>query len=66
MGRTIRHFLFTDDGKIWRIPRRIVEALIFGKDAIPAYAGTTQRVLEVLIENEDGKPALIESATGFF
>jgi hypothetical protein len=40
MPLSIRHYIFEDSGPIKRVPRRIVDSLIFGLDAIPAYAGT--------------------------
>lgn len=66
MGTTLRHFLFEEGGAIKRIPRRVVEGLNFGQDAIPAYAGTRQKSLEVIIDYEDGKPQSINHANGFY
>jgi hypothetical protein len=66
MVRTVRYYVFEEGGEIKRIPRRISEALSFGKDAIPAYAGTRQRVLEVIVRNRSGKPQMIEQAGGFY
>lgn len=66
MGRTIRHYLFEESGEIKRIPRKVLEGLTFGKDAIPAYAGMRKKVVEVIVENEDGKPQAIEQAIGCY
>lgn len=66
MARTVRHYLFDQDGSIKRIPRRLIDGLTFGKDAVPAYAGSRQRVLEVVIENEAGRPQAIDHANGYY
>ncbi|OQM76448.1 hypothetical protein BFN67_13760 [Pseudaminobacter manganicus] len=39
--------------------RRLVEGLIFGKDSLPQYAGTRQRVLSAMLELDAGKPTRI-------
>ena len=59
-----RHYLVEDDGALKRVARRIVNGLIFGADSLPAYAGTRQRVAEVLVESEDGRPVRILDVTG--
>lgn len=66
MGLSARLYLFEQDGTVRRIPRRVAEGCYAGKDAIPAYAGTRQRVLEVLVLNENGKPKAIQSAMGHY
>jgi hypothetical protein len=66
VARTVRHYLFDQDGSIKRIPRRLIDGLTFGKDAVPAYAGSRQRVLEVVIENEAGRPQAIDHANGYY
>lgn len=66
MARTVRHYLFDQDGSIKRIPRRLIDGLTFGKDAVPAYADSRQRVLEVVIENEAGRPQAIDHANGYY
>ena len=43
MAHSSRFYLFAEDG-VFRIAQRVVEGLIHGKDALPAYAGTTQRL----------------------
>jgi hypothetical protein len=59
MGMSSRHYLFPDEGDPLRMSRRLVEGLIFGKDALPKYAGTRQRVLSAMLELENGKPTSI-------
>jgi hypothetical protein len=54
---SLRSYLFEEDGTIKRI---------FGNDAMPQYANTIQRVVAVIVENEDGKPLRIVSAQGSF
>lgn len=56
MGVSIRHYLFPIEGDPQRLSKRLVEGLIFGKDAIPEYAGTRQRVMAVVLHSEDGEP----------
>ena len=66
MALSLRSCLFEEDGTIKRVPRRVVDGIIFGNDAMPQYANTIQRVVAVIVENEDGKPLRIVSAQGSF
>ena len=66
MALSLRSYLFEEDGAIKRVPRRVVEGLIFGNDAMLQYANTVQRAAAVIVENEDGKPLQIVSAEGSF
>ena len=66
MALSLRSYLFEEDGTIKRVPRRVVEGLIFGNDAMLQYANTVQRVAAVIVENEDGKPLRVVSAEGSF
>ena len=66
MGLNFRHYLFEEDGRIRRIPRRVVDDLVFGHDALPEYAGTRQRVAEVLVESEKRKAVRIVDGRGRF
>lgn len=43
---SIRYYLWADDGP-WRLPSRLHQDVIARKVALPQYAGTKQRVLEV-------------------
>ena len=43
---SIRYYLWADDGP-WRLPVRLHQDLIARKVALPQYAGTKQKVLEV-------------------
>lgn len=65
MNRSFRVYLFADDG-IQRISQRVMEGLCHGQDAMPQFANTKQRVANVIIELENGKPARILDATGSF
>jgi hypothetical protein len=65
MGLAVRFYLFADDG-LKRISHRLMDGLAQGKDAIPQYAGTKQRVANVLVEMDDGKPVRIGRADGTF
>ncbi|WFU26340.1 hypothetical protein QA649_09060 [Bradyrhizobium sp. CB1717] len=65
MGLSIRFYLFAEDG-LQSISQRVMMGLIRGKDAMPQYAGTKQKVADVIIENEGKKPVRIERAQGSF
>ena len=56
MGISFRHYLFAEDGSLRRLPQRIVDELPSGRDAIPEFAGSRQRVAYVVLENADGRP----------
>jgi hypothetical protein len=43
---SIRYYLWADDGP-WRLPSRLHQDLIKWKVALPQYAGTKQKVLEM-------------------
>ena len=43
---SIRYYLWADDGP-WRLPSRLHQDLIARKVALPQYAGTKQKILEV-------------------
>jgi hypothetical protein len=58
--------LFEESGAVKRVPRRIQDALVFGDDAIPEYAGTRQRIATAIVENENGKPVRILDAQGTY
>lgn len=66
MAITARYFVFEADGSLKHVPRRVSEGLHLGEDTIPAYAGTTQRVAEVILDNEEGKPVRIRDARGLY
>jgi hypothetical protein len=63
---TSRCYLFEDGGAIRRIPRRVLDGLVFGKDAMPEYANSVQRIATAIIENETGKPIKVVDARGGF
>jgi hypothetical protein len=65
MGLAVRFYFFADNG-LQRISHRLMEGLAQGKDAIPQYAGTKQKVANVLVEMDDGKPVRIGRADGTF
>jgi hypothetical protein len=65
VGLAVRFYLFSDDGLL-RISHRLMEGLARGKDAMPQYAGTKQKVANVLIEMENGKPVRLGRTDGTF
>ena len=64
MGIATRFYIFLEDGSLRRLPQRIGYELPFGRDAIPEFAGTRQRVATVLVESEAGKPVQILDSRG--
>ena len=66
MGISFRYFLFEGDGPIRRLPHRVSTALALGRDALPFYADSRQRIVEVVVENEGGKPVRILDAIGTY
>ncbi|KAB0679046.1 hypothetical protein [Aureimonas leprariae] len=52
----MRHYLFPEDGEPLRLSQRVVEGLVSGEDALPQFAGSSQRVLGVIVRNDDGDP----------
>jgi hypothetical protein len=65
MALAVRFYLFAEDG-LQRISHRLMEGLAHGKDAIPQYSGTRQKVANVIVEMDAGKPVRIEKADGSF
>lgn len=66
MAISIRHYILDDKDALRRVPKRISDALTFGHDGIPEYAGTRQRVIDVVVENESGRPVRILDARGSY
>lgn len=65
MSISVRFYLFTDRG-LERVSQRVMDGLVQGQDAMPQFAGTKQKVAQVIIELEEGKPARITRADGSF
>ena len=65
MAVSIRFYICGPDG-LQRISRRLMEGLYHGEDAMPQFADTKQKVANVIVEVEDGKPARIVNATGTY
>jgi hypothetical protein len=66
MAIRVRYFVFEEGGALKHVPHRVSEGLHLGEDAIPEYASTRQRVAEVILDNEAGKPIRIRDARGRF
>ncbi|MFA1622512.1 hypothetical protein ACDY96_06675 [Rhizobium mongolense] len=64
MAMSVRYFLFPEGSDPLRLPQRLVEGLTHGKDAMPQYADSRQRVMEVVVKNENGKPAHVSRTHG--
>jgi hypothetical protein len=65
MGLTVRYYLFAQDG-LKRLSRRLMEGMVLGKDAMPQYAGTKQRIAEIVLDNENGRPTRITRTSGSY
>ena len=65
VGLSVRFYLFAKDG-LQSISQRVMTGLIHGKDAMPQYAGTKQKLADIILENEGKKPVRIERAQGSF
>ncbi|WP_375304409.1 hypothetical protein WI560_19160 [Bradyrhizobium sp. A11] len=65
MGLSIRFYLFAEDG-LQAMSQRVRMGLIRGKDAMPQYAGTKQRVADVILESEGKKPVRIQRTQGSY
>ncbi|RWQ41871.1 MAG: hypothetical protein EOS21_11945 [Mesorhizobium sp.] len=59
-----RTYLFPTEGEPLTLSRRLVEGLVFGKDKLPQYAGTRQKIATVYLEMEGRKPVRITGAQG--
>lgn len=66
MGLSSREYLLEEDGRLRRVPRRVVEGMTSGDDAMPEFAGKTLRAITVILENEGGKPTRIIDAQGSY
>ncbi|MET4315897.1 hypothetical protein [Bradyrhizobium sp. RT4b] len=65
MASSLRFYLFAEDG-LKRISQRVMMALVHAQDAMPQYAGTKQKVANVILEMDNGKPLRIERVEGSF
>jgi hypothetical protein len=62
---SIRFYILAPDG-LQRISHRLMEGLCHGEDAMPEFANTKQKVANVTVEVENGKPARIVQASGSY
>ena len=63
---TTRYYLCSDDEVTWRITNTLHGELVSGKLALPQFASTKQRVLEVFVGSARGAPALLEARGSFY
>jgi hypothetical protein len=54
-GWTARYYLCRDDDVLWRIPNKLHGDIITGRIALPQFASTQQKVVEVLFRRSDGQ-----------
>lgn len=66
MGLSVRYYIFPETDPPKRLSHQLVQGLASGKERLPEYAGTRQRILDVILENEDGVPQRISYTQGFF
>ena len=65
MSISIRFYLFAAD-EPQRISQRVMDGLCHGQDAMPQFASTKQKVANVVLELENGRPTRIRESSGFF
>jgi hypothetical protein len=63
MALSVRFYLFAEDG-VYRISQQLMGRLIRGRDAMPQYTGTKQKVADVILEVESGKPVRVMRIEG--
>jgi hypothetical protein len=60
-GWSARYYLCRDDQVSLRIPNTLHAELAAGALKLPEFAGTRQKILEVFVGTERGKPVLLEA-----
>jgi hypothetical protein len=65
MSISIRFYIFAPDG-LQRISQRVMNGLCHGKDAMPQFANTKQKIANAIIELADGKPTRVLEIEGTF
>lgn len=66
MAISVRFYIFEESGAIKRVPQRLGDDLTFGRDGLAEYAGSRQKVAQILVRNEGGRPARIVDAKGCY
>lgn len=64
MSLSVRHYLFPENSEPVRLSQRLVDGLAQGTDALPQFANTSQKVVDVLLNNVDGDAVEIHSTSG--
>ncbi len=64
MSVSVRYYIFPDASEPLRLSQRLVDGLTNGRDSMPQYAGTRQRVMGVVLDNDAGKPQKIDRTYG--
>lgn len=52
----IHYYIFPEGCEPLRLPKQLVASLVAGQGAIPQYAGTQQKIIDAVIQMDDGKP----------
>ena len=65
MTISIRFYIFANSG-VQRVLQRVMDGLAHGQDAMLQFACTKQKVANVIVEVQEGKPARITRADGIF
>jgi hypothetical protein len=65
MSISVRCYIFAPDG-LQRISQRVMDGLCHGKDAMPQFADTKQKIANAIIELADGKPTRVLEIEGTF
>lgn len=61
---TTRFYIFPDDSEPVRLSNTLVDGLYHGRDCLPQFAGTGQRILVAFLEFENSKPQRISRIEG--
>lgn len=64
MPLSARYYLFPEDSEPLRLSQRLIDGLVRGTDALPQFANSSQKIMDVLLENVDGKAVEIHSTSG--
>ena len=66
MALSVRYYLLDNEGTLHRISKPVVENLLNRSDRVEKYRSSKQKVVEVYVDNERGKPQVILDARGSF
>jgi hypothetical protein len=65
MSLGVRFYLFPDEG-LQRLSQRVMQGLVRGQDAMPQFAGTKQKIADVVVEMDKARPVKIARVDGSY